>query len=80
MPSQDLEELARLLGGNTAAPARAAQLPTLDHQPTVTVEGYGDLNLPMTRAQVRKLLDAGEPAPLVAFSIAETLLFCSKLS
>ena len=63
MPSQDLEELARLLGGNTAAPARAAQLPTLDHQPTVTVEGYGDLNLPMTRAQVRKLLDAGEPAP-----------------
>ena len=63
MPSQVLEELARLLGGTSAAPARAAQLPPLTREPTVSVQGYGDLRLPMTRPQVRMLLEAGEPAP-----------------
>ncbi len=62
MTRTHLDELARLLGGEASARS-SAQLSTLPQDPTVTVAGYGKLQLPLTAARAKKLLAHGEPAP-----------------
>lgn len=61
MTSQHLGELARLLGGQ-ASMRSSAQLSSSEG-PAVAVCGYGELRLPLTAAQAKKLIAHGEPAP-----------------
>ena len=62
MTTTHLQELARLLGGESSIRSSAA-LSGLPECPTVTVEGYGELRLPLTAAMAKKLIAHGEPAP-----------------
>ena len=62
MTTTHLQELARLLGGESSIRSSAA-LSELPECPTVTVEGYGELRLPLTAAMAKKLIAHGEPAP-----------------